>query len=459
MLKTKAKLLIALGIMLLAVCVFNMNTVNAATQEELQAMLDVIPNEITLDITELEYEKADDIIKQKVETILKDEELSTEGMNISVYGTKLYYLDIHTATISIGSKTKEVSVSYSNSNQRNSADEQAVKNMKIESPKYYEVSLELARNGDNFEGSLNTMMNYYSKLSTDNSIKIIADSAQGGADGYFNMSMQVDVGIFKNGILYDIRPMGWEATAPVINVPSTVADSEINNYIINAIKEYYPDYASKITGIEKGAKYEPYSNISNIYTITSNIADTELNESYVIVKTTPKITLDNKETNIKLETAEGVIPSNTVLEVAPITEGATFDTVKKALSNIKNFKVFDINLLSNGVKIQPNGKVKISIPVPTEFNKSNLVVYRVADNGEKTEYTVTVDGDVATFETDHFSTYVLAEKEITENTSNTTDRKKDDTPKTGTTASIYFIIPVAVISAIGIIAFRRKETI
>ena len=77
MLKTKAKLLIALGIMLLAVCVFNMNTVNAATQEELQAMLDVIPNEITLDITELEYEKADDIIKQKVETILKDEELST----------------------------------------------------------------------------------------------------------------------------------------------------------------------------------------------------------------------------------------------------------------------------------------------------------------------------------------------------------------------------------------------
>ena len=69
---------------------------------------------------------------------------------------------------------------------------------------------------------------------------------------------------------------------------------------------------------------------------------------------------------------------------------------------------------------------------------------------------------MATFETDHFSTYVLAEKEVTQNTTNTnntTDRKKDDTPKTGTTASIYFIIPVAVISAIGIIAFRRKETI
>ena len=129
--------------------------------------------------------------------------------------------------------------------------------------------------------------------------------------------------------------------------------------------------------------------------------------------------------------------------------------------------VYDIELLSDGVKIQPNGKVKISIPVPTEYNKSNLVVYRVADNGDKTEYTVTVNGDVATFETDHFSTYVLAEKEIKQNTGNTETtqtkpvtevRKKDDTPKTGTTASIYFMIPVTVISAIGIIAFRRKET-
>lgn len=129
--------------------------------------------------------------------------------------------------------------------------------------------------------------------------------------------------------------------------------------------------------------------------------------------------------------------------------------------------MFDIKLESNGVTIQPNGKVKISIPVPDNFDKSNLVVYRVADNGDKTEYAVTLNGDVATFETDHFSTYVLAEKEIKQNTENTGTtqtkpvtevRKKDDTPKTGTTASIYFMIPVAVISAIGIIAFRRKET-
>ena len=115
---------------------------------------------------------------------------------------------------------------------------------------------------------------------------------------------------------------------------------------------------------------------------------------------------------------------------------------------------------------QLNGKVKISIPVPDNFDKSNLVVYRVEEDGTKIEYTVTVNGDVATFETDHFSIYVLAEKETTQNTENTVkpsttttpEHKKDDTPKTGTTESIYFIIPVTVMSAIGIIAFRRKET-
>ncbi len=476
MLKTKArfKLLLALGIMILAISVFNVSTVNAATQEELQAMLDVIPDKITLDITELEagmdYKKGNTEVEKKIKEIWKENNISIEGIEIEYWGGLLYSNDnFHQGGVRLQndtSKQKTFSLAYSNSSQKNSADEQAVKNIKVKSPKYHEITLELTNKilgqiaGEMSEGQWNIFINhlnsYYSKLSKDTSIKIIATAGSGGSGGYLNMTTESTyVGIFKNGILYEVKYVGNDVTVPVINVPSTVVDSELNNYIINAIKEYYPDYASKITKIENGSTDEPFSNIPNIYTITSN---TEINKCYIIVKTAPKITLDNQETNIKLETSEGVIPSNTILEVASITEGTTYNTVKTALTNISKFKVFDINLLSDGVKIQPNGKVKISIPVPAEFDKSNLVVYRVEENGDKIEYTVTVNGDVATFETDHFSTYVLAEKEITENTSNTTDRKKDDTPKTGTISSIYFMIPVAIISATGIIAFRRKET-
>lgn len=490
--KTKIKVLLTLGIMILAVCVFNMNTVNAATDEELQAMLDVIPDEINVDMTELEAsmdmkkEKAE--IEKEVKEIWQQNNISTEGIEIQYYGGALISIDyFHHASISVkdntsnNQKSKTLSVVFSNSNQRNSADEQVAKGIKIENPIYYEIPLELAKETVEYYGKLKEgssdidershnisikqqklLNNYYSKFSIDNSIKIIVHPIE-GLFCCFNTEDNYGVGIFKNGVLYDVRRDGRNTVVgiPVINVPSTVSDDELNQYIIDQINKYCPQM--KIAKITKGAKIGN-SDIPNGYTLPFHYGNEEFECSGSIIVKREKsttVTLNNTETNIKLETSEGVIPSNTVLEVAPITEGTTYNTVKTALTNISKFKIFDITLKSNGVAIQPNGKVKISIPVPTEYNKSNLVVYRVADNGEKTEYTVTVNGDVATFETDHFSTYVLAEKEVaqnTENTNNTTDRKKDDTPKTGTIASIYFMIPVAVISAVGIIAFRKKET-
>ena len=57
----------------------------------------------------------------------------------------------------------------------------------------------------------------------------------------------------------------------------------------------------------------------------------------------------------------------------------------------------------------------------------------------------------ATFETDHFSTYVLVE------ISNTNEL--DNTPKTGTTDIIKYIVPITIVSAIGVVALRKeKET-
>ena len=62
--KTKVKVLIIVLGFLIALCLFNTNTVNAATTEEIQAMLDLVPDEMYLDISEIEYEKANDLIKE-----------------------------------------------------------------------------------------------------------------------------------------------------------------------------------------------------------------------------------------------------------------------------------------------------------------------------------------------------------------------------------------------------------
>lgn len=132
------------------------------------------------------------------------------------------------------------------------------------------------------------------------------------------------------------------------------------------------------------------------------------------------VTITDGKTNIKLNTTSDIVSADTKMEITEITSGATFDKIKDILVEIKNFKAFDITLKSNNTIIQPNGKVKISIPIPAGYDKSKLVIYRIADDGIKTEYEVTVDGNYATFETEHFSTYVLGETEKISNETNNT---------------------------------------
>lgn len=359
-------------------------------------------------------------------------------------------------------------------------DETYVKNLKLTSPKYYEVDLDYlpynSEDGNTWESVhqkyFKMIGDYYTKQINNKAITVTASSMVGGTDGGLNLwtwEHGTELKIYLNGTLCDTRTMGQELTVPVIKVPNTIAANELNSYLKEVIIKANKAFGEKITKIESGTKSVAGVEIPNGYTIYSDYGM----ESVVIVrkeKVSEPVKKEETTTKIKLEADTSVIPANTVLNTKEVKDEKVLNTVKESLKDIATkYMVYDINLLSDGVKIQPNGKVKISIPVPTEYNKSNLVVYRVADNGDKTEYTVKVNRDVATFETDHFSTYVLAEKETKSNTNNVVDkeqknnntketRKKDDTPRTGTTASIYFMIPVAVISAIGIIAFRRKET-
>lgn len=140
----------------------------------------------------------------------------------------------------------------------------------------------------------------------------------------------------------------------------------------------------------------------------------------------PKIIKKDSNTNIKIEAESGIVPDDTIIDVIEIASGETFEKIKGTLAELKKFKSYDITLKSNGTNIQPNGKVKISIPIPVDFDTSKLVVYRFEENGTKIEYQVKVENGYATFETDHFSTYVLGEAEETITLNNDTEL-----PKTG----------------------------
>ena len=275
-------------------------------------------------------------------------------------------------------------------------DETYVKNLKLTSPKYYEVDLDYLPYNSEDESTWNsvyqkfykTIGDYYTKQINNKAITVKASSMVGGTDGGLNLwtwERGTKLSIYLNGNLCDTREMGEEFTVPVINVPSSVKDSELNNYLKEIITKANTAFGEKITSITKGATVKngsisnPYEiEIPNGYTIKSDYGM----ESAVIVrkeKATEPVKKEESTTKIKLEADTTVIPSNTVLETKEVKEEKTLKVVKESLKEVSNkYVTYDITLTSNNVKIQPNGKVKISIPVPNDFDKTKLAVYRKA---------------------------------------------------------------------------------
>lgn len=69
--------------------------------------------------------------------------------------------------------------------------------------------------------------------------------------------------------------------------------------------------------------------------------------------------------------------------------------------------VFDIALIKGDEKVQPNGKVKVTLPKPFE-SEHGYVTYHIKDDNTVEELATTVDGNNLTFETTSFSYFVVA---------------------------------------------------
>ena len=459
-----------------------------------QEILDLIPDKIELDIPEVDYKKADDIILTQIKNILKNENIKTEDIDYGVtlkdfpkegYNTDLtiwasplylkeeFYKSEVSLSIRDGEKyigeyySKKIDLIYNTHDDFNASDEKYVKNLKIKSPKYYEVNLDYLANLDtewneNHNGFFDIIGKYYTKLIGNDSVVVKADAGVMGTGGELNLwtgESGTSIGIFKNGVLYDTRVMGRECTVPVITVPKHIKKDEMNKYVIDLITKRYKEFGEKITKIEKGTK-ELGVNIPDGYIVYSDYGE---GNSYIIIRKEKDVTQKDEKTNIKFETTTIAVPEDTKLVVEEIKEEKTLNTIKETLKEVSDqYVVFDISLVHNNEEIQPNGKVKISIPVPSRYNTSNLVVFRIETDGSKVEFkveVVEVDGTkYAQFETDHFSNYVLAEK-TTEKVpeQDNSNRVLDDQPKTGI-FDIKLLIGIAmVVFTVIVVKNKRKN--
>lgn len=165
------------------------------------------------------------------------------------------------------------------------------------------------------------------------------------------------------------------------------------------------------------------------------------------------VVIDDKETGIRLEASEGVVPSDTVLKAEKVTDGENFTIVDKALTDTADkWVAYDIRLLSDNAEIQPNGKVKIAIPRPTELNADKLALFHVAQDGKLTQISYTLDEatDRIVFETDHFSLYVVAETSETDSGSSN--------PPTGYSGQGILPLTILLVAGAAVLLLRKRQT-
>lgn len=109
-------------------------------------------------------------------------------------------------------------------------------------------------------------------------------------------------------------------------------------------------------------------------------------------------------------TLDGAVENDSVLKVehhaADSEQGkAAIAAIDKPYDSAK-IAVFDISVSKNGEKVQPGGKVKITMPKP--FESDGYVTYHVKGDNTVEELKTTVDGNNIYFETTGFSYFVVA---------------------------------------------------
>lgn len=102
--------------------------------------------------------------------------------------------------------------------------------------------------------------------------------------------------------------------------------------------------------------------------------------------------------------------SGVEIKVEEVFDGDSFQILDLYHGNNQSV-IFDITTVKDGEKVQPDGKVKVRIPLPAGFDTTKLFVcYVDSTNGTVTPIPATVVNGYVEFETDHFSYYAIVEK-------------------------------------------------
>lgn len=120
-------------------------------------------------------------------------------------------------------------------------------------------------------------------------------------------------------------------------------------------------------------------------------------------------TLSNSGTGVAVS---GSLPDGSTLEAELITEGSeTYTHAQQSLGATQVLVLYDLSLVIGMEKVQPNGDVTVTLPIPEAYQGlPNLVIAYIDNSGNVTYIDGTVSGGEITFVTNHFSSYALVQR-------------------------------------------------
>lgn len=156
---------------------------------------------------------------------------------------------------------------------------------------------------------------------------------------------------------------------------------------------------------------------------TSDTTDTQsVQETKAVVEQTEATTESIKELKADTLTVTGLSGEADNIKVTDIaSDEESYTNVSEKVSDIIDthvsaMTVYDINLLKNNEKVQPNGKVKISVDLTEELLNADgdgYDVLRTEDDNTLTKLSSEVKDSTITFETEHFSIYTIVKTDST----------------------------------------------
>ena len=201
------------------------------------------------------------------------------------------------------------------------------------------------------------------------------------------------------------------ARGTVFPIPSATATLGSENLDVS-ISAYYvqggerTDVAitnNSITLENVGEYHVVYRAESNTY--LTNLGDPSYTEYDVKITSSA-----GGSTLAKFEDANGVLAEGTSLLASRITSGSSVYTTAadKMASIADNFEVFGVSLVgTDGTQVMPGGNITLYLQANMTYDRNEVVVYHMAENGTLNELSADGYGRYVRFDTDKTGTFIV----------------------------------------------------